>query len=1328
MATTDLEEFISERLRAYDPNIDLTTGSNAQQQIIQPLLRRVGADPFTMSVEKFIGTRLVQEFPEISTEDGDGIMDLLVSSSRVLLEPLVQEVKRVKDNLSFKDPDTLTLTEAESLGANYFSPRNRGDFARVTVRVYFSAPQNCVITPGNYCTTGTGLRFLPTAIQSVASNQMLFNKEGSYYYFDVAVISDSPGDGYNVDAGTITSIYGVTAAVKVTNKLRAVGGLAEESAAEYIDRIEQDLTERSLVTERGILAVARKYFPSIIRAAIVGFNDPEMQRDILVGAGIGPIIISGSLGYPVSDGTGGSSRRFRVSDAGVDFTALIGPVGFPVHGYSLTVAGTALLTGSTADLPITAVIDSQTVEVSTSSLKPWYTGITYSFWMLRKNELTISGVPGGTALPGVNGEVVVESGEVHIGGMTDIFVRGATTDQGSITLSAVTDDAPLLQGIAAARSPVGAGPWDGFILADLVLGTNYLDSDAVYTALDRAKDEGRTLQIMDGDAGSYRILDVLQITGQSPVITTEPAPAGYPLSQRWKLLDTLDIDLRSPRETKLTGTDLFTIQGHPLAQVTSAVDLSVYGIGIGDFLELLTGPDVGVYSVAANTTTNQLTLDRAFKRSTAGVSYRVYRKLTTETLNMPLVRIKSVDVLDSGGQPIGVTIPYADPVDVRAFDFTTPTNTLMVDIRDGIVGCVGAVVSNPTLVNGKVLQLYCPLWSGAGTLDISFSGITTLGGIADRINSVVGDHVAGVVAGNRIGIAPFKTQYTITARDPDPPATSALSTLFDTAGGLTSFATNHIRSTTINLSSGGWSRFTYDASFDAVQVISTSANGFAYAPVSVQSGKALSVSTDFPPSVYAVVRVGPRAVGRVRCYFLEPTTFEAYEGTRFTSELEDGTVVSFLPDPTISTVKYPPPPTTERAKDGFTISVSFGGTVCGKLMSSSVDFIKKGILPGDKLFVDFVPITGTKAQAGPNIPGLSLATFIVRIDGTDRTIVFSNNDSTDLTAVTLAGVEDQLNRVLGPGVAKFNIGGFLEIEASYNITIVGGTAAGSFWLVFPPAGVSNWSLNHNGGTPYTVFYVYNSYLLIVGDFLVSAPRQQFTILRPASQRVGITQMSQNTTYAGLYFADIQVVSEGTGPLYNLPAKARLDVAGHRSLGYRLSTVNEQLSFSIAEQPWLHVSPAIISIGASDDPENAIQVAGQNLQISYEWASVVSSFQSFVSSDAERVTNENVLVRHLLPHLVRFDITYRGGATETNVRAEIAAYVNGLNPDEILESVRVQNIPIALGATSVSTPVDLVAIVHQMNRKMVAEQSSNYLNTGRLAGFFVDAINVQRRTS
>lgn len=1326
MATTDLESFIQERLRAYDPNIDLSAGSTADQQVVQPIVRRIGPDPFTMELDKFIATRLQQEFPELATSAGDGIMDI-INVTRVLMEPVVQEVKRVRDNLSFSDPSILDVTEAEALGANYFSPRQKGDYARATVRLYFSAPQNMVITPGNYCFTGAGLRFLPTSIQSIGVNEMLFNKEGSYYYFDVSTIADIVGAGYNVSEGVITGIYGVPAVVRVANKLRAVGGLEEESVEQYVDRLEQDLTERSPVTLRGILAVLGKYFPGIIRAAVVGFNDPEMQRDILMGGSIGDIVTSGYLGYPTDDGEGaGYTRRFRVDDAGVDFTSIIGPIRRTVKGYAVTVVGADLRSGTSADLHVSRVIDANTLEFEEQFLKPWSAG-SFSYWMLRKDELTVSGVEGGTELVGPNGEVTVESGVVHIGGMTDVYIRGASSDRGLLTLTSVTDDEPLLSGTQGVRYP-SVGTVTGFQMSDYVLGPsgNYSVDDAIYVAFDTAKDKGLVLQVMDGDAGSYRILQVIQSVGSSPIILTDPAPLGSPIEQRWRMLDEIDINLISPKETKLSGGDLFTVQGNPTAQIPSVADLSVYGIGKDDYLELLTGPDTGIFTIVADTTTNQLTVDRSFTNTTAGVSYRVYRRLASTALNLPLVRIGTIDILDTSGEPIGVTIPLADPVDIRSSDFSSPTNTLKIDVRDGIVGCVGKPLTSLPAINGKILRLECQVWVPAYKL-VTFGVTPSLQSMVDQINAEAGEYIASLVDTNRLAIAPSRGQYNITVVTAG--ADDAMPLLFDTTGGLTRFSSNYIRSTTVEGYSSSWGTYSYDLNFDTVQVVSTSALGFGVGPRAAQGNRVLEVNEDFLPAVNALVRVGPRSVGTARAYFLEPTTFEVDATSRFTVVLDDGSELAYYPDPTVDTLRYPPPPSTLRVKDATTTNDMVGGV----MESLSVDFIKKGILPGDELTVDFAPVVGDIALTDPNIIGLALTTMVVRINGVERTLVFGSDSNTDPTAVSVTGAVQQLAKLFGADTVRVDsTSSFLEIETSYEFTILSGTSLSFFWADFAgdyPGGATNLSPNYRGGRPYTVYSVDIHKLYVTEDFVsTSATRQQFRIVRPGSQRTGTTQMVLNKTYANLYYADIQLVSEGTGSVYNVPSREIMKVSGHKSLGYRMTTEHAHLSFSTMEKPHLHITPTIISIGASDDPENALHISGQNLLVSYEWSSLALSAQNFLVSEYERVTNSNVLVRHLLPHYVRFDLVYRGGQTESAIVEALTTYISDLNPDEQLEAVWVQNKPLTMGATSVSTPIDLVALVYGEDRSVVADQSRDYLNTGRLAGFFVDVLNVKRNTT
>src|SRR5258707_414670 len=141
MSLADLRAFITERLQLLDETLDVSPGSPADVRVIQPMLRRLGTDPFTVDIGVFLQDRINQEFPDAATKEGDAITDLLIKIGMLLWDPIVREIQRIRNSLSFRDASILTTDEAEALGANLFATRNRGDFARGPARLYFAQPQ-----------------------------------------------------------------------------------------------------------------------------------------------------------------------------------------------------------------------------------------------------------------------------------------------------------------------------------------------------------------------------------------------------------------------------------------------------------------------------------------------------------------------------------------------------------------------------------------------------------------------------------------------------------------------------------------------------------------------------------------------------------------------------------------------------------------------------------------------------------------------------------------------------------------------------------------------------------------------------------------------------------------------------------------------------------------------------------------------------------------------------------------------------------------------------------------------------------------------------------
>ena len=1333
MSVFDLQVFIQERLRAFDETVDTSSGSPADVQITQPLLRRLGVDPFTVDLAVFLTDRLTQAFPELATDEGDALTDLLIKPAVLLWDPFVREVYRIRNSLSFKDPTTLTTDEAEALGANLFSERERGDFARGVGRIYFTQPRTVSITPANFFTSKGSLHFFPDGNQDITLEEMLLNVEGSLYYFDVNLIAEGPGVAYNININELTNIANLEGTARVTNPRRFRSGQDEETAATFVGRVQQELTERSMVTLRGIGARVPRAFPEVTRLAVVGFGDPEMQRDVLTGGGLGDVLAGGSLGQTVLDGTGKpSTRRFQVSDVGIDFTALVSTSA--PGSFVLTIFNAFAGPPFVRDLEISRVLSATMLEVKSQVLAPFYTNLA---WSLRKRELTLSNIPGGILFPdSANGKVTIPDDTVHIGGMYDTSVRGSDFDESTLVIENLTDSAPAAAGIALKCLSAGIAT-----LTDLVLGTSYAVGDATYLALGEAKQFGFTLQILDGpNAGDYRVLDVFQVVGTSPTLrldTVTPIVAG---SFRWRLIDTLDIDLVEPKDTRVFGSDLQSIQNSSVLTSAGGTDLMALGVSVGDTLRILDGLDKGDFEVIALPAFNAVQVDRELTATSPSLNYTIFKANVPGGIQLPLIRITKVELLDTSGQPVGSIIPYARPIDVQSRAFENPGRGVKLDVVDARLG----LLSRPQPGGGFVI--------GGQTLTIEFlSGITsytpivvtfTIGNksaaqaateinaaasLAIGANTVLAVAVTDVVNGNRVGIVPIDP-YTVVR------AGSARSAFFGDTQTRTSL---DIRSDTVD-SLGGWGAITpaiNQDNLDVAQVLDGNQVGY-YGDLkfgssafpsdtppntALLSGNILLADTlsAFAPEIGRRVQIGSRSIGSARAFFLEPTSIEFNRSSFFSVTLSDGSSVRFFPDPTLAAVRIPAAPSTVLPKDGVStgLGISFS--------SASQDFVLSGIVPGDELVIRYVPIAGSVVLSDP-VAGIALLNIVISVDdGADQTVILVNDISGFPTSVTRAGIANQINSAVGKIVAKINGSNQIEFEADVSIVVRGtGTANTLLGL-----GVSDrYNTSAHAGT-YPIVIVGQTTLTLARAISGGGTevREAYEIRRPGTQRISSTQMSANTASAGLYFFDVELVSEGTGDLFNIDSALQLLASGYRSDGYYLSTEDSNLTFSTVERPVLHISRSILEVGVADSLANATQIAGQNIEITYERSTLVADVQNFASSETERVVCSNPLSRHLVPHFVRFDFEYVGGSRSDLVVADMEEYIRNLFPSDFLESSDLVNIASQRGATSVTSPIDLVAVVHNYDRSIQAQRSQNSLNTGRLAAFVADVLNVNRRS-
>jgi hypothetical protein len=211
----------------------------------------------------------------------------------------------------------------------------------------------------------------------------------------------------------------------------------------------------------------------------------------------------------------------------------------------------------------------------------------------------------------------------------------------------------------------------------------------------------------------------------------------------------------------------------------------------------------------------------------------------------------------------------------------------------------------------------------------------------------------------------------------------------------------------------------------------------------------------------------------------------------------------------------------------------------------------------------------------------------------------------------------------------------------------------------------------------------------------------------------------------LYYADFLIYGLGSEELYNLLGNTRLEMVfgTYKSDGYRYETEDTNLTFSPYERVHLHFSPSVIPVGSEDNTAARVPVDGQGVEIRYSWAPLVAQIQNFATSRQERVVCSDPLIRHFLPSYVAIQGTYKGGTVTDEVYKSVAELIRALAPLDELAVSAIEDVLRVGGATDWDHPMEVVAVTHDLDRRVVADRSSD-----RLGGDTEVYYNGSNRTS
>ena len=1320
MALSDTRAFLEELVLRYDPSADVTDGARAQTELIDPILNRVGIDPFDEDIEVFVRERVRKAFPSLAITEADDLTDVLIDPIRVLFEPLVREVKLVKLRSSLRNISSLSDDEVDALMGNFFSVRVSGGYAVGVVRAYFSTPQTVSITQTQPATTRSGLRFFPTRPQQITADQMLLNIDGSEYYFDINYTAENRGDEYNVEPNEVVSVANLPSATRARNLRRFRGGIARESSADFSARTQRSLSDKTLTVERGISATLYENFPTLRQLLVAGFRDPEMVRDVIQGGSLGPIPDNDTSGAfygsgSVSDDLDADGTTPILLAPTGNFVARLGAVGFtPTNWYvSLTYTNPPPLSGL-------VVVDAQILEVLASDRvrtdHEMPLGVGSVIWALRERKLTISGIPGGITLPDTAaGTLEIRTDEVHIGGKTDVYVAGETED-GTANVDNLTDANPIARAFNAQTQASTVGFEAIVRLNDI---TNFSDVTA-----------GMSLVLEEGaDAGAYLIIET--IPGSPPQVRLATDMTGTQSNLSFRIIDEIDVELTDPKALRLDGADLITSAGSSFVQTASATNFIDAGVQVNDTLEVLATLGGGEFTVT-EVGAIYLKVNPALPRTLAAAPYRVFKR--SEAVNAPVVRVSSFELLDSAGAPTGTVIPYRDPILVLSNAFQNEGSGFPFDnlVKAGLV-TTGVPAPAGTFVGlaGQtlVLDVYNPdnIWFGvAATVSITFVGVTPAA-IAAEINAdpafiaqgiratvltykttlfvgLVSEKHLRVVSGTALpilGFASADSNSDVSSIDPVDTLTSSKVRRTD----LFEFITGN--------NAGAVARVLTEPNPSGAVVLGTG-------PLGPEGSSRLYYNKSLRPDYGARARAGRPSVGSARVFFTSPTSAEFdFRSTTFLAASGESTL-QYGPDPENTRTVLPPYPRTDM-EDGATTS---GFTT---VTDTSQNFLLARIQPGDVLDIFYRPIVGTAPlPATVAVGGLDL---VLRLDSDPFiTISFPFN-------MPRQNVADYINERVGSEIASLLGTGELVLKGSRRVEIDSDPATSTALAVLF---ISTYDTDHPDRGEYIIQSVSATVLGLSADTTLSGgpavPDTHYRIRRYV-QRISSTEMNLNLDASGLYYAEVQMVSKAPGDIYNISSAAAMAVTGHRSDGYRLSTENLATSYSRAEKLFAQISPSILLVGSSDSPEEYVQLSGQSVQVAYDRSQLADDIQSFCDSDFQRVVCEEILVRHLSPHYVSLNWVYVGGSSEPEANRVVSDLLDSLEPDVEFEVGDVVDELRKRGATSVYTPDTasstgraapfFVIVYHDVDRQLRGLIVRDYVNTVRTQRFIPDVITLRR---
>ena len=249
----------------------------------------------------FLETLLSEQIPDGRFTQGTPLRDITINALAFIFAQIRKDNNEIRALTSLLLAPTLSTTvdpdtdkavgdAVDAILSNWFITRNNGNYSRGIINVYVSKYQDYILPPNTRFQYDRNRAYVPDVedrtralILRASQLQPVFSKAtGSLdgFYFTQRVIATNYGLNYNIPPGIWNTATRFSPFVtRITNPQAFSSGTDKESTSDLISRGRTAITVRNLINDRSITTVLKEKYTAINAIQVIGYGDPEMQRD-----------------------------------------------------------------------------------------------------------------------------------------------------------------------------------------------------------------------------------------------------------------------------------------------------------------------------------------------------------------------------------------------------------------------------------------------------------------------------------------------------------------------------------------------------------------------------------------------------------------------------------------------------------------------------------------------------------------------------------------------------------------------------------------------------------------------------------------------------------------------------------------------------------------------------------------------------------------------------------------------------------------------------------------------------------------------------------------